>query len=152
MARMDGDFVRARRRMLGLTQRELAHRAGLKQPLVAAIESGRRQPSASAQRLLTEALALRPSQALSARRHEIEAVFQRAGLPQPRVFGSVARGDDDASSDLDLVVEFDEEHDIADLLSLQHELSQLLTVDVDVVDARGEGHVLDRARSEAAPL
>lgn len=152
MVDIDADFVKTRRHVLGLTQRELAERAGLKQPLIAAIESGRRKPSTSARHALVKVLAVRPSQVVAARRHDIETVFQRAGLPQPRVFGSVARGDDDVASDLDLVVEFGDQHDITDLLSLEHELSQMLTVKVDIVDARSNGPVLDRARSEAAPL
>lgn len=146
------DVVRTRRQILRLTQRELARRCGLKQPLIAAIESGRRQPSQAAKRALDQALELRPSVALAARRGEVEEVFIRAGLPQPKVFGSVARGDDDPSSDLDLIVEFTEEHDIVDLLALEAELSELLTVSVDIVDARGTGHVLDRARGEAQTL
>lgn len=152
MVDVDANFVKTRRLLLGLTQRELAGLAGLKQPLVAAIECGRRQPSLSARESLTKALAVRPSQVVAARRHDIAAVFHRAGLRPPQVFGSVARGDDDVASDLDLLVEFDDQHDIADLLGLEHELSQMLTVKVDLVDARAEGPVLDQARSEAVPL
>lgn len=145
-------MIRTRRQILGLTQRELARRCGLKQPLIAAIESGRRQPSQAAKQALDEALELRPSTALEARRGEVDEVFTRAGLPQPKVFGSVARGDDVPSSDLDLMVEFSQEHDIVDLLALEAQLSELLTVNVDIVDARGTGNVLDRARVEAQPL
>lgn len=101
---------------------------------------------------MDEALELRPSTALEARRGEVDEVFTRAGLPQPKVFGSVARGDDVPSSDLDLMVEFSQEHDIVDLLALEAQLSELLTVNVDIVDARGTGNVLDRARVEAQPL
>lgn len=152
MVDIDANFVKTRRRVLRLTQRELAERTGLKQPLIAAIESGRRQPSTSARRALAEALQVRPSLVISARRHDIATVFQRAGLPQPRIFGSVARGDDAVGSDVDLVVEFGDQNDIADLLALEDELSRMLTVKVDIVDARSAGPVLEQARSEAAPL
>ena len=124
----------------------------MKQPLIAAIESGRRQPSSAVRAALDKALAVRPSTALAARREQVRELFVRAGLPQPQIFGSVARGDDDASSDLDLIVEFTDQHDIVDLLALEHNLEELLTVDVDVVDARADGRVTESARAEAVGL
>lgn len=135
------EFVRRRRQILGLSQRELAGRSGLKQPLIAAIETGRRDPSAAARQALDQALELRPSVALEARRTEVGEIFRRRGLPQPKVFGSVARDVDETSSDLDLVVELSAEHDIVDLLDLEEELSTLLTVDVDVIDAGAQGSI-----------
>lgn len=138
--------------MLGMSQRALAGRAGVKQPLIAAIEAGRRRPSDSAGAALDRALAIRPSVALAARREEVQALFAQAGLPEPRVFGSVARGDDQESSDLDLVVEFTDLHDIVDLLTLEHSLENLLTVAVDIVDARAGGRVLEQARADVVEL
>ncbi|CCG02044.1 Putative transcriptional regulator, Cro/CI family/nucleotidyltransferase [Blastococcus saxobsidens DD2] len=147
-----GDLVRARRGMLGMSQRHLAERAGVKQPLIAAIEAGRRGPSDSARAALDRALAIRPSVALAARREEVRALFDRAGLPEPRVFGSVARGDDLETSDLDLIVEFTDRHDIVDLLTLENDLEELLTVAVDIVDARAGGRVLDSVRDAVVEL
>jgi predicted nucleotidyltransferase len=147
-----GDFVRARRHILGLSQRDLAERAGVKQPLIAAIEIGRRQPSGYTRAALDVALVIRPSMALAARRNEVRELFARAGLPAPYVFGSVARGDDDVSSDIDLIVEFTDQHDIVDLLALEHDLEELLTVGVDVIDARAAGRAVEQARTEAVAL
>jgi predicted nucleotidyltransferase len=138
--------------MLGMSQRELAVTAEVKQPLIAAVESGRRRPSDAVRQSLQRALALRPSQALAARHDEVRAAFERAGLPPPRVFGSVARGEDLEGSDVDLLVDFTDRHDIADLLALADELAQLLAVGVDLVDARAVGEVLERTRSEAVSL
>jgi predicted nucleotidyltransferase/DNA-binding XRE family transcriptional regulator len=147
-----GDFVRARRAIVGLSQRALAERSGVKQPLIAAIESGRRNPSEATREALDDALAIRPSRALSAHRDEVLELFRRAGLGAPRVFGSVARGDDDESSDLDLAVEFTDGHDIVDALTLNHDLERLLTVRVDVVDSRAEGHVPRVIAGQSAAL
>lgn len=147
-----GEFVRVRRSILGLSQRGLADRAGVKQPLIAAIESGRRRPSESVRAALDRALAARPSVALAARREQVRALFADAGLPEPRVYGSVARGDDQESSDLDLIVEFTDRHDIVDLLTLEHELEELLTVGVDIVDARAGGQVVGGADAEMVAL
>src|SRR5699024_12611185 len=98
---------------------------------------------------LGRAFELRPSPALVARTTEGEEVCTRAGVAPPKVFGSVARSEDGPGSDLDLVVEFTDEHDIVDLLALEAELSDLLTVPVDIVDARAAGDVVDRALAEA---
>jgi predicted nucleotidyltransferase len=152
MAGRYGDLVRARRSILGISQRALAERAGVKQPLIAAIEAGHRRPSESARAALDRALAIRPSVALGARREEVRALFARAGLPEPRVFGSVARGDDHESSDLDLIVEFADRHDVVDLLTLEDALEELLTVPVDIVDARAEGRMLDHVHAEMVKL
>lgn len=136
--------------MLGMSQRALAERSGVKQPLIAAIEAGHRRPSDSTRAALDRALAIRPSAALAARRDEVRARFARAGLPEPRVFGSVARGADRESSDLDLIVEFTDRHDIVDLLTLQHDLEELLTVAVDIIDARADGRAVEHARAVGA--
>jgi predicted nucleotidyltransferase len=147
-----GEFLRSRREVLGLSQREAAERAGVKQPYIAAIERGRREASASVRSALDRALALRPSEALSAKREAVRQVFADAALPEPRVFGSVARGDDTVDSDLDLIVEFTDAHDIADLLELEDRLARLLTVPTDIVDGRADGPVIARARVEAVAL
>jgi predicted nucleotidyltransferase len=145
-------FLRTRRGILGLSQRDLAERAGVKQPLIAAIESGRRRPSEATRAALDAVLALRPSEALAARRAEIGEAFALVGLPAPRVFGSVARGDDGYASDLDLIVEFSGSHDIVDLLTLQDNLQEILTVGVDIVDASASGDAVQRALAEAVEL
>lgn len=105
MADDDGGFVRSRREILGITQRELAERSGVKQPSIAAIERGRRDASGAARSALEAALALRPSVALAARRGAVRQLFAAARLGEPKVVGSVARGEDRIDSDLDLLVE-----------------------------------------------
>ncbi|UUT34327.1 helix-turn-helix domain-containing protein [Microbacterium elymi] len=55
-----GDFVRTRRDILGMSQRDLAERSGVKQPSIAAIERGRRDPSVAAKAALDAALRLAP--------------------------------------------------------------------------------------------
>jgi hypothetical protein len=53
-----------------------------------------------------ETLALR--ELLSARRHEFEALLAKYNATQPRLFGSVARGDAGPNSDIDIVVHMEE--------------------------------------------
>lgn len=136
----------------GLSQRDLARASGVKQPLISAIESGSRQPSAAVRIALEAAVAVRPSQLLRVTRDRILAAVQAVGGHDVRVFGSVARGDDEPGSDIDLLVTFPPQADIITLLTLEEVLSDLLTVEVDVVSARSNGPVLDRALGEAVPL
>lgn len=51
----------------------------------------------------------------------------------PRVFGSVAHGDDNEGSDLDILVDPTPETTLFDIAAIQHELLQLLGVSVDVL-------------------
>ena len=144
--------LKLRRTAAGLTQRQLAELSGVKQPLIAAIERGTRAPSDAARSALEYALQVRPSALLRARRDEVLAALARIGAKDPRVFGSVARGEDDPGSDLDLLVTFPPDADIVTLLTLEEELAKILTVPVDVVSSGSSGRVLDRARVEAVPL
>lgn len=146
------DQLKLRRAAAGLTQRQLAELSGVKQPLIAAIERGTRVPSDAARTALERALQVRPSVLLHAKRDDVLAAVAKVGAKDPRVFGSVARGDDSPGSDIDLLVTFPPEADIVTLLTLEEELTDLLTVPVDVVSSGSSGRVLDRARAEAVPL
>lgn len=146
------DQLKLRRAAAGLTQRQLAELSGVKQPLIAAIERGTRVPSDAARTALERALQVRPSVLLRAKRDDVLAAVAKVGAKDPRVFGSVARGDDSPGSDIDLLVTFPPEADIVTLLTLEEELADLLTVPVDVVSSGSSGRVLDRARAEAVPL
>jgi len=144
--------LRLRRAAAGLTQRELATVSGMKQPLIAAIESGARQPTASARAALEGALQVRPSQVLRVARDQVLAAVLAIGGENVRVFGSVAQGTDTPDSDIDLLVTFPPGADIVTLLALQEDLANLLTVPIDVVSAGSSGTVLTRALAEAVPL
>lgn len=48
---------------------------------------------------------MRPSETLSLHRTEILEVLSRYRVENPRVFGSIARGEDDEKSDIDLLVD-----------------------------------------------
>ncbi len=141
-----------RREVLRLTQRELAERSGVKQPLISAIESGRRDASDATRELLDRVLVVRPSEVLRFRRDEVLVIIHDHHGSNARIFGSAARGDDRPGSDLDLLVTFSEEAGITDLLAMEEELAELLTVPVDVVSAGSTGRLIERALKEAVPL
>lgn len=147
-----GDRLKLRRAAAGLSQRELARVSGVKQPLIAAIESGSRQPTEAVRKSLDTATQVRPSQLLHLVRDQVLQAIHRVGGQEVRVFGSVARNSDQPGSDVDLLVTFPPTADIITLLTLEDELSALLTVPVDVVSAGGSGPTLTRALTEAVPL
>jgi uncharacterized protein len=62
---------------------------------------------------------------------------QRRGARNLRIIGSVARGEDDAFSDVDFLVEFEPERSLLDHAGLILDLEQLLGCRVDVVTERG---------------
>lgn len=74
---------------------------------------------------------------LIANREIVLDCLARHRARNPRVFGSVARGEEAAASDVDLLVEFDEEASLFDLFELQDELAQLLTRPVEVATVGG---------------
>ncbi len=76
---------------------------------------------------------MRPSVALNLKRREIREMAVRNRTANPRVFGSVLRGEDTEASDLDLLVDDLDETTLFDVCGLQYELEELLGVRVDVL-------------------
>lgn len=71
---------------------------------------------------------------LEERREEIEQVLSRNGASNPRVFGSVARGEDGTGSDIDLIVDVEPgTNPLLAVAGAADELTRLLGVEVDVV-------------------
>lgn len=70
---------------------------------------------------------------LRARRREILALAERHGAFNVRVFGSIARGDASATSDIDLLISVHDHVSIYELSGLSQDLQDLLGVHVDVV-------------------
>ena len=66
------------------------------------------------------------------RRDEILCIAARHGARNVRVFGSVARGEDQADSDVDLLVEMENDRSLLDLVGLEQDLEELLACNVDV--------------------
>ena len=90
---------------------------------------------------------------LKSRREEIISIAARHGARNVRVFGSVARGEDDDKSDIDLLVEFESGRSLLDHAGLWLELQDLLGCKVDVVSERGiKPRIRERVLREAVPL
>ena len=87
------------------------------------------------------------------RRQEILGYATSHGARNVRVFGSTARGDVGANSDIDLLVEMEPGRSLLDLVGLWQDLEGLLGTHVDVLSEGGVSpHLRERIYAEAVPL
>ena len=166
-----GLLIRHARQRAGLSQVELGRRAGVTQSVVSAYESGARQPSLPMLERLVRAtggeleIALRErapassvdggpvARKLSQHRRNVRQVISRYELSNPRVFGSVARGEDSDASDLDILVDVPPGVGLLGLARCERDLEALVGVAVDLVPSDGLKPALAlSALSEARPL
>jgi predicted nucleotidyltransferase len=89
----------------------------------------------------------------SQRRHEILSLAERRGAHSVRVFGSVARGEANENSDLDLLVAWEPGRSLLDHAGLVQDLEELLGVKVHVgTEESLHWYVRERILREATPL
>jgi uncharacterized protein len=90
---------------------------------------------------------------LLARRADVIEALDRLGATNPRVFGSVARGEEQNTSDLDLLVDLAAGTSLFEIFRAQDELHDILDVEVDVVAAASlKTAARARIESDAVPL
>ena len=86
-------------------------------------------------------------------RRKVRDIIARHGLSHVRVFGSVARGEDTAESDVDLLVDVAPGVGLLGLARCERDLEALLGAPVDLVPADDlKPAVAASALSEARPL
>jgi hypothetical protein len=98
-----------------------------------------------------------PREIVRRERSRILTFLATRGARDVRIFGSLARGEDDDRSDIDILVELDDERspgsELLAVLGLSEELSELLDARVDVVTLRTlRPEVRNLALAEAVPL
>lgn len=169
-------LLRDARMHAGLSQVELARHAGTSQPALARYETGAALPtlptlerlfSACGQHLQIEvAPLLQAAPATSVRgrlgvqaeklrrqRHTLLRIAEKHGVSKLRVFGSVARGEPQAKSDVDFLVDLKPGRTLVDLAGFRREAAELLDMPVDVATPDMlKDRIRDDALSEALPL
>ena len=148
-----GALLRKARRQTGLSQVELAMRAGVTQSVISAYESGHRQPAIPALAALVDAagyelvmdvrrqprrlgrLSGPVGRRVRRRRHDLIAAAAAHGVRNLRVFGSVARGEDRADSDVDLLADLPPDLGLFGLGRVEAELEAILGSRVDLIPA-----------------
>lgn len=167
-----GRVLRGARRRAGLTQVELACRAGVTQSVISAYESGHRQPALPTLSALVEAAGLELAVTVRARRDQTRQLTGPVGrlVRQQRqellttaashgarhltVFGSVARGEDRPDSDVDLLADLPPTLGLLGLGRLREDLERLLGgIRVDLIPRQDlKPDVRDRVEREAVRL
>ena len=90
---------------------------------------------------------------LKARREAIARIAERYGARDLRVFGSIVRGEADAQSDVDFLVELEPGRSLLDLGGLLMDLQDYLQCRVDVMTpAMLKPRIRERILREATPL
>jgi len=87
------------------------------------------------------------------KRDDILRLAKEHGAHNVRIFGLVARGEDNSDSDLDLLVEMEPDRSLIDHIALLQDLEDLLGCKVDVVNDKAlHWYIRDRVLNEAIPL
>ena len=96
---------------------------------------------------------MKPSEALPKHRERIRQLVLQAGMTNPRVFGSVLRGEDTEDSDLDILVDPAPRASLFAMERLQTQLANVAGVKIDLRTPE-EIHSKFRAKvlAEAASL
>ena len=126
----------------GMSQREVAEKLGVSQPAVS-----------QQLRFAPDLGTLDPAVLLEAGAPVLKALAAENGFTRLAVFGSVARGEASADSDIDLLVRAPRGTSSFDLVRFQQLLEEVLGRHVDVVEYGGlKGFVDDDIRREAVRL
>lgn len=170
-------LIRRTRISAGFSQAELAERAGTSQPALARYETGATLPmlptlerllSACGRQLqLRSVRATEPSapsismrgqlgpraQELRQHRRRLHNAARERGVRRVRVFGSLARGEETPTSDIDLLVDLEPDRTLLDLAAFRREAQEILEMRVDVAtpDMLKE-RIRAEVESEAVPL
>lgn len=92
-------------------------------------------------------------QLVEERRQEILETCRRHGASNVAVFGSVARGEAGATSDIDILVDLDPDRSLLDHIAIKQDLEDLLGVRVDVATRQGLHPLLrETVLAEAVPV
>ncbi|MEN8264397.1 MAG: nucleotidyltransferase family protein [Nitrospirota bacterium] len=87
------------------------------------------------------------------RREEVINIARKYGAKNVRVFGSMARGEESADSDLDIIVEMEHGSSLLDIIAIKQDIEELLGRKVDVVtEASISPYIRDAVLKEAVNL
>ena len=155
-----GRQLRELRLQHGLSQQELAKRAGLARSSVIDLERGKAtielRTLIATLNVLQHDLDLvssrRPSDVLATCRDDILRAASAHGISDVRIFGSIARGEDDPGSDIDLLVHPPDGMHPGEFAAFQEEVERVTGFHVDVLSDKLQGAKYEEIRASAVPL
>ena len=90
---------------------------------------------------------------IRAKRDEIYAIARRHKAEKLWVFGSCARKEERPDSDVDLLVKFNDDASLLDIVHIRDDARELLSREVDVVSNRGLSPYIGKyIQMEAVPI
>ncbi len=96
---------------------------------------------------------MRPSEILRAHREMVLQIIAAHHATNPRVIGSVARGEDTADSDIDLLVDRQQGMTLLEQAYMTEKLEELLQVRVDIITSGAPSErFLAKALLDAKPI
>lgn len=96
---------------------------------------------------------MKPSEILKLKKEFICSTISRYPVTNPRIFGSVSRGEDTEESDLDILVDALPGCSLFDLGGLYEDLTQGLGINISLCTSGGlRPAMLKRVLSDATPL
>ena len=96
---------------------------------------------------------MRPSEVLPQHRETIRQLVLEAGMANPRVFGSVVRGEDQDGSDLDILVDPAPRASLLTMVRLQSQLEEATGIKIDLrTPAEIHPRFREKVLAEAASL
>lgn len=145
-------LIKGAREDLGISQAELAKRAGTSQSALAAIENGKRTISEELLQRLMKAAEARPSIPLAVNADIIRTLATSFGLSDVRVFGSVVRGDDNSDSDVDFLARYDTTVPYFKMRGFPARVEEIIGFPVDLVLDDSGSPAIDEIKRTAVPL
>ncbi len=86
-------------------------------------------------------------------RKRIVNLARSHGARSVSVFGSLARGEEDAESDIDLLIELDPDRSLLDIVAMKLDIEDLTGRKVDIVTRKGVSpYLAEKIFEEAVPL
>lgn len=96
---------------------------------------------------------MKPSEILKLKKEFIRSTISRYPVTNPRIFGSVSRGEDTEESDLDILVDTLPGCSLFDLGGLYEDLTQGLGINISLCTSGGlHSSMLERVLNDATPL
>jgi predicted nucleotidyltransferase len=86
-------------------------------------------------------------------RRKARPILEKYGVSKAAVFGSYARGEETADSDIDIVVKIDADLSLLDFVGLKQELEDALGLTVDLVEYHTvKPRIKEKVEREQVPL